>query len=188
MNTRDSHIGHSRAWSSGGTRFCSSKHWVGMLLSIGAFFLAPLANAQQPTIFLVRHAERAAISGHVPTETGLSREGQARARSLARLLKEAKITAIYTSEYRRTQETASPLAKSLGIKPEVIPADGVRSLVAKLRASRGNVLVVGHSNTLPWILRDLGITDWITIGESDYDNLFEVTLSPKPQLVRRHYH
>lgn len=188
MNVQRSHTGHEKACHSAGPHFYASKLCLRIAVFVIASLFSTLADAQHPNIFLVRHAERAAISGHVPTDTGLSREGQARAQSLARLLKDCKITAIYTSEYRRTQETAAPLAKSLGIKPEIIPADDVRSLVAKLRTSRGNVLVVGHSNTLPWILRDLGIIDWITIGESDYDNLFEVTLDPKPRLVHRHYH
>jgi broad specificity phosphatase PhoE len=150
--------------------------------------ILPIAGAiASPTLYLVRHAERAATSGRVPTDTGLSREGEARAQALANLLKDAGITAIYTSEYRRTQETAAPLAKSLGIRPEVIPADDQRSLVAKLRGSTGNVLVVGHSNTLPALLNALGINARITIGEGDYDNLFEVKLRPKPELTHRHY-
>ena len=161
---------------------------------IFAFFIALLtaifpltaANAS-PTIYLVRHAERAAVSGRVPADTGLSRAGQARAQALAHLLSGAGISAIYTTEYRRTQETAAPLARSLRIRPEVVPADDLRSLVAKLRASTGNVLVVGHSNTLPQLLSALGIRTRITIAESDYDNLFEVKLAPKPELVRRHY-
>jgi broad specificity phosphatase PhoE len=157
------------------------------LIALLSALLPSIDAAASPTIYLVRHAERAAISGRVPTDTGLSREGEARAQALASLLKDAGITAIYTSEYRRTQETAAPLAKSLGIRPEVIPADDQRSLVAKLRGSTGNVLVVGHSNTLPALLSALGINTRITIGEGDYDNLFEVKLRPKPELIQRHY-
>jgi broad specificity phosphatase PhoE len=138
-------------------------------------------------IFLVRHAERAAISGHVPSDTGLSEIGRARAEALAQALRDAQISAIYTSEYKRTQETAAPLARSLGIRPEVIPGDDVRSLVEKLKASRGNVLVVGHSNTLPQIISALGISSRVTVAESDYDNLFLVLRTPEPRLLRLHY-
>lgn len=162
------------------------KACAALFCSLGAF-LALTAGAASPTIYLVRHAERSAISGRAPADTGLSCEGKARAEALARILKDAGITAIYTSEYRRTQETARPLAHSLGIRPEVIPADDLRSLVAKLRASAGNVLVVGHSNTLPPLLRALGINSRVTIGEGDYDNLFKVKLRPKPELVHLHY-
>src|SRR4051794_20207834 len=56
----------------------------GQLLPALLFFsLAAVAVAQSAVIFIVRHAERAAISGRVPADTGLSESGQARARGLA---------------------------------------------------------------------------------------------------------
>jgi broad specificity phosphatase PhoE len=152
-----------------------------------AGLLATGALAQPPVIFLVRHAERAAASGHVPSDTGLSSVGRARAESLARALKDAQITAIYTTEYKRTKETAAPLAQSLGIQPEVIQGDDLRSLLPKLKAARGNVLVVGHSNTLPQIINALGISPRVTVAESDFDNLFLVVLDRPPRLIHLHY-
>ena len=149
--------------------------------------LANAAMAQPPVIFLVRHAERAAISGHVPSDTGLSAAGRRRAEALSATLKDAQITAIYTTGYKRTKETAAPLAQSLGIRPEVIPADDIRSLLGNLKAARGNVLVVGHSNTLPQIISALGISSRVTVAESDYDNLFLVVLGKEPKLIRLHY-
>ena len=150
-------------------------------------FLATSATAQPPVIYLVRHAERAAISGHVPSDTGLSAAGRKRAEALVRALKDAQITAIYTTEYKRTRETAAPVARSLGIQPEVIPGDDLSGLVAKLKASPGNVLVVGHSNTLPQIISALGASSRVTVAESDYDNLFLVVCASEPQLIRLHY-
>ena len=145
------------------------------------------ATAQARTIFLVRHAERGVTTGPSTTDTHLSAAGRARAQRLREELKDAKITAIYTTEYKRTQETAAPLAHSLGIQPEIISAGETSRLVAKLKASRGNVLVVGHSNTLPQIIAMLGISSPVTIAESEFDNLFEVVLDPAPHLIRRHY-
>lgn len=152
-----------------------------------ACFLATAAMAEPPVIFLVRHAERAAISGRVPSDTGLSAAGRARAESLAAALKDAEIAAIYSTEFKRTQETAAPVARSLGMRPEIVPADDLRALVAKLKAARGNVLVVGHSNTLPQIINALGISSRVTVTESDFDNLFVVLRAPDPQLIRLHY-
>ncbi len=161
---------------------------------ISRFFLCLLAGcfassafAKPPTVFLVRHAERAAISGHVPSDTGLSPAGRERARSLAETLRDAGIAVIFTSEYKRTQETAAPLAQALGVRPEVVPADDLRSLVAKIRAAPGNVLVVGHSNTLPQVLNALGVHVRVKVAESDYDNLFLVVHEPEARLVRLHY-
>ena len=152
-----------------------------------AFSFADAALAEEPVIFIVRHAERAAISGRVPSDTGLSATGRERADALASELKDAQIAAIYTSEFQRTKETAAPLAKSLGIRPEVVSADDLRGLLAELKAARGNVLVVGHSNTIPQILNGLGVPGRITIAESDYDNLFVVVRDPKPRLIHLHY-
>ena len=130
------------------------------------------ASADPITIFLVRHAERADTSSAAASDPNLSAAGYERTQALANGLKDAKISAIYTTEFKRTQETAAPLARSLGIRPEVIFAKQTATLIAKLRASHGNVLVVGHSNTLPQISAALGISSRITIAESDYDNLF----------------
>jgi broad specificity phosphatase PhoE len=152
-----------------------------------AFFFAASAMAQPPVIFLVRHAERAAISGRVPSDTGLSATGYERAEALAKALKDAQIAAIYTTEYKRTRETAVPLAQSLGIQPEVIPGDDLRGLIAKLKASPGNALVVGHSNTLPQIISALGLASRVTVAESDYDNLFLIVLEQPPRLIHLHY-
>lgn len=158
-----------------------------LLLLICTFALASIAHGQPPVIFLVRHAERAAISGHVPSDTGLSREGKARAQDLAQALRDAQITAIYTSEFKRTRETAEPLAHSSGIRPEVVQSDDFRTLLAKLKALRGNALVVGHSNTLPQIISALGASARVTVAETDYDNLFMVVLDRPPRLIRLHY-
>ena len=159
-----------------------------LLLCGFAFCLLAIDSAAQPhTIFLVRHAERAGISGAAASDTRLSAAGRARAQALANTLKDATITAIYTTEYRRTKETAAPLANSLGIQPEVVFADDTSTLIAKVTACRGNVLVVGHSNTLPQIIRALGILSRITIAESDYDNLFLILPDRTPQLVHLHY-
>jgi broad specificity phosphatase PhoE len=138
-------------------------------------------------IFLVRHAERAATSGRVPPDTGLSAEGKTRADHLGQQLKDAGITAIFITEYKRTQQTAAPLAHSLGIQPEIISAGDLRSLMAKIKNETGNVLVVGHSNTLPQIINALGVHARVVISEGDYDNLFIVVPDRKPELIHLHY-
>ena len=79
------------------------KHFIALLLL--CVLLASSAAAQS-TIFLVRHAEKK--TGDDPD---LTKAGHARAESLAKMLKDADITAIYTSEVKRTQQTAAPLAK-----------------------------------------------------------------------------
>jgi 2,3-bisphosphoglycerate-dependent phosphoglycerate mutase len=145
--------------------------------------LVATATAQS-TIFVVRHAEKADSSEN----PDLSEAGRARAEALAKMLKDKNITAIYATEFKRTQQTAAPLAKALGVTVTTLPAKDKGALVAKLRASTGNALVVGHGNTIPDLIKALGISEPINIGENDYDNLFEIILEEKPKLIRLHYH
>jgi phosphohistidine phosphatase SixA len=114
--------------------------------------VSPLPCFAQPAVFLVRHAERAdtvEAGSSTMTDPDLSGAGLARAESLATTLKHAKVTAIHTTEYKRTKQTAEPLAKALGLQPTVVMSKDLPGLMEKLKAATGNVLVVGHSNSVP---------------------------------------
>jgi phosphohistidine phosphatase SixA len=142
----------------------------------------------QGIVFLVRHAERAdAKAGGL--DPGLSEVGRTRAISLATLLKEAGITAIFTTDMRRARETAAPLANSLGITPATVGPNDLKGLIPRLRRTAGNALVVGHSNTLPDVISELGVPG-VYIGDNEYDNLFIVTPATTygaTRLIRLHY-
>ena len=103
-------------------------------------------------------------------------------------MKDKNINAIYTTEFKRTQQTAAPLAKALGVTVTTVPAKDNAALIAKLRSLNANGLVVGHGNTIPALVKALGISEPINIGENDYDNLFEIVLEEKPKLIRLQYH
>lgn len=153
-------------------------------------FLASPAMAQ-PAVFLVRHAERADTApGATPAmgaDPDLSEAGKARAESLATMLKDAKITAIFATEFKRTQQTAAPLAKALGLTVTTVPSKNTVDLVKQLKAAKGNVLVVGHSNSVPDVIKGLGVSTPVTIGDDDFDNFFIVNRTATPSLVRLHY-
>lgn len=154
--------------------------------------LACVAAADaQSTIFLVRHAERAdggtAPAGMMTADPDLSAAGQARAAALAAVLKDAKITAIFTTELKRTRQTAAPLATALGLAVTQLPSTDLPALVKRLEAASGNVLVVGHSNSVPETIKLLGIDDTITIGDQEFDNLFVISRTSRPSLVRLRY-
>ena len=157
-------------------------------ISCALAIVGPQTASAQAVIFLVRHAEKAASPASDP---GLSTEGAQRANTLRDLLKDAGVKAIITSPATRTKETAKPLATALGLTPVVDPMDDPDALAARLRAlPRGsNVLVVGHSNTVPDLLTALGHDTSITIGEAEFDNLFIVTPGDvtRPTVTRLHY-
>jgi broad specificity phosphatase PhoE len=160
-----------------------------VLVLAACLFVSSAASAwAQTTVLVVRHAERAdqADGGKamMATDPDLSAAGRARAESLAAMLKDAGIKTIFTTQYKRTQQTAAPLAKALGVTAEVVGSRELDSLAGKVRAAQGNVLVVGHSNSVPNLLKALGIAEPVEIAETEYDNLFVVTLGDKPSMVR----
>ena len=148
------------------------------------FFVSVSIASAQPVVVIVRHAEKATNGGNDPD---LSSAGRARADALARILKDSGIRAIFTSEFKRTQETAAPSATSAGVVPTVVAAKDTAALVAKLHQLNGNALVVAHGDTIPNITKALGMDRPINIPDEDYSELLIVTLGDKPQLFRLHY-
>ena len=153
------------------------------LILLVPFLLAVTANAA-PTIFIVRHAEKASTGGNDPD---LSPQGEKRADALAQILKDSQITSVFVTDLKRTRETAAPTAKAAQVIPTVIPANDIGALVEKLRALSGNALVVGHGNTIPDVLKALGIATPVSIPEDDYNEIFVVMAGDTPQLLRLHY-
>ena len=157
------------------------KH-LALILSI-PLLLVTHANAA-PVIFIVRHAEKASTGGNDPD---LSLQGQKRADALAHILKDSQITSVFVTELKRTQETAAPTTKAAHVNPTVVPGNDVAGLAAKVRALNGNALVVGHGNTIPDLIKALGITTPISIPDNDYTEIFVVSLCDSAQLLRLHY-
>jgi broad specificity phosphatase PhoE len=147
-------------------------------------FVSVSVASAQPVVVIVRHGEKAVDGG---TDPDLSSAGRARADALARILKDSGITAIFTTEFKRTQETAAPTATSAHVTPTVIAAKDTAALVAKLHELNGNALVVGHGDTIPNLIKALGINTPINIADDDYSEFLIVTLGDKPQLFRLHY-
>ena len=120
-----------------------------------------------PIVVLVRHADPAAGGA----DPGLSPAGSHRAGVLAKILADSGITAIFTSELRRTKETAKPLANLLGIVPVVI-ANDFTAAANQIKAAGKRVLVVGHSNTVPEFIKKLGGPANVVIGPTEFDRFF----------------
>jgi phosphohistidine phosphatase SixA len=141
------------------------------------WLLSAQAQAFQ-TLFIVRHAEKQDDS----KDPALSLKGKARALSLASHLQDAGIRAIYVTEYQRTQKTAEPLGELLGLKSITADKD-LTKFAAQLLADKSSdaALIVGHSNTVPDLVKALGVPVKWSIADSEYDRLVIVTLSkPAP--------
>jgi broad specificity phosphatase PhoE len=117
----------------------------------------------------------------------LSSAGEQRAETLATLLRDVGVTAIYSTEYQRTLKTAEPLARVLGLTVNRV-ARQTESFIGSLRSRHPHdvVLIVGHSNTVPDMLRWLGHQTAVTIADDEYTSLFVVVpSSPGPPAVLR---
>ncbi len=124
------------------------------------------------TVILVRHAERL----NSTDTTSLSLEGFARAVTLEHAVGSADIHYIIVSDKQRTQQTAGPTSASVGITPVVIPSSDIGRVVDSIDVHKGEViLVVGHSDTVPLIISDLGVSPPPTISANEFDRLFVVT-------------
>ncbi len=147
-------------------------------------------GAESQMVIVVRHAERAdGGAGTASTMTGgadpeLSEAGKARAAKLAAMLGDAGIVAIYTTEFRRTKDTAAPLAAKTGVKAEAVSSRDASVLISKIKShAAGAVLVVGHSNTVPQIVKALGGSA-VTVEDDEYDSLFFVAANGTTTRIR----
>lgn len=128
------------------------------------------------TVILVRHAEKK-IEPENP-DPDLVPEGFDRAREIAREFGDSGINAIYATQYKRTQQTVKPLADRTGVAVNLLNANQTDELVNRIQtAHRGQtVFIAGHNNTVPAIVSTLSNENYPVIPESEYDNLYIVTI------------
>lgn len=182
------------------------------LVIVGIVFYFCLWNPTT-TILLVRHAERADDSDN----TNLSQAGRDRADVLVEVIDEAAVSAIYSTDFCRTAQTAQPSAIALGLTLNVQqsghPNAGLDECEPSIDIATNNlpgaistpqdlashllsqhagsvVLVVGHSDTVPAIIEALGQGSFAPIQIDDYDNVFVVAVRKYfgvPRLVKAKY-
>jgi broad specificity phosphatase PhoE len=142
------------------------------------------ARGQQLTTFvLVRHAEKVVDGSRDPD---LTPEGKARALRLVTLLEKCEVSAIYSTNVKRTQQTAAPLAESKRLKVALYEPLNPAELDAMLRAhAGGTVVIAGHSNDIPWIANQLlGREAYQNFNDADYGNVLVVTVQEKGKLAK----
>jgi len=142
------------------------------LLGLGyLYFYSPIT-----TVILVRHAEKKIEPDN--SNPALSSAGEERSLELMRILANSGISAIYVTQYQRTQQTAQPLADRLRLKTTQVESSNPQEVARQIKASRaqGSILVVGHNSTVPAIIAALGGGNYPVIPETEYDNMFVVTL------------
>jgi phosphohistidine phosphatase SixA len=164
---------------------------LALLISATIFSFPSIAqdDFKPQTVFLIRHAEK---ENEPRQDPPLKPEGVARSQELARLLGATGIKTIITSQFTRTKKTAEPLATKLGVtvtvislksnptNPRLIAEESTREVVNKILESTGeNALVVGHSNSIPDVIKMLGGDVVPMIDEQKFNDLFVVTVYAK---------
>ena len=150
------------------------------VLLAGSSFSGVLAAnqaAQPKTIILVRHAEKMVVPPE-NKDPDLSVQGEARAQEIARMFGSSGVTTIYATQFKRTQQTVKPLADRLRVPVTVVEAKKTSDLVSQIRA-RGageTIFIAGHNNTVPEIIAALGGPSLPIIPETDFDNLYILTI------------
>jgi len=150
----------------------------------------PETTTPRPTIvYIVRHAEESRSDPVQPDPT-LSTAGVTRSDALAAALRDVSMAAVFATEFKRTQQMAQPTAKAHGLEVTIASARDPAGLAAQIsRDFRGRtVLVVGHSNTVPAVLKAMGVATPPPLAESDYDDLFIATLIDGEPTTMQHLH
>lgn len=159
-----------------------------LLASIQFFAVAqiPAGVSSKTAIYLVRHAEKLGGSDPVLTENGNTRAGD-----LMRYLKGKKIKRIYVTQFRRTQMTGDSLRLQFGIdtthyKADATGEDLYNKIVANSEFGK-TLLIIGHSNTVPKIIKKLGAIDFDDkdIPDNEFDNLYMITYKKGKAVVRK---
>lgn len=152
-------------------------------------FVVPQDDFKPITVYLIRHAERADEPRQDPP---LTEKGNLRSQELTRILGDANVKAIITSQFLRTKQTGEPLSKKLNVpvtsislslnpaNPRQIAEQSTAEVTNKILERAGeSVLVIGHSNSIPDVIKMLGGDVVPVIDEKKFDDLFIVTVYAK---------
>jgi broad specificity phosphatase PhoE len=153
----------------------------------GCFITNAMAQSETPAtrIFIVRHGEKETGKDPLLTADGIKRAGD-----LYRALKDEGIQKIYVSRTRRTQMTADSLRIQSRIDTVHYTADTLCDALIQTIMEHGDfgktILIVAHSNTVPRIIRKLGVTDYpiADLPDNEFDNLFLVTYKKEKAKVK----
>jgi 2,3-bisphosphoglycerate-dependent phosphoglycerate mutase len=139
------------------------------------------ASKDNYTLYLVRHAEKQADGSRDPE---LTEAGTQRSENLARWFEDKDIRDIWSSDYKRTRDTAKPTLSKLGLKLKIYDAHDLSALSETLLSNQNNALIVGHSNTTPELARLLCNCEIEDMDESEYDRLIVISIDNSGAQVR----
>jgi hypothetical protein len=137
-----------------------------ILMMLITVWLAACTTTLKP-VYVLRHAEKG-----LGSDPDLTPAGQARAQELLRMLRNVTVNAIYSTDTKRTRQTAQPLATAKNLTIQIYSDLSIANTI--LSGSEEQVVViVGHSHTVPELITAFGGTPPYTdIPGNEFDNLF----------------
>lgn len=157
-----------------------------ILLVIIIFLVVDYCSSQSTTIWIVRHAEKD-TSMLQKKDPNLTDIGKQRALDLADYLKGQEPDLIFSTNTKRTRQTAS----NFSAKVNTYDATLLKEFGQRIRDFQiGKImLIVGHSNTVLETIEALGGNRPIPIlTDDDYDYIFKLTLSKDGNIVTQTFH
>jgi phosphohistidine phosphatase SixA len=149
---------------------------IGFLCFILFSSLTFAQSEKETVIFLVRHAEKSLESTDNPS---LSEKGKQQALHLAQILQNTGIEAIFSTDTKRTKETAQPLAEKLGLTTELYSSKDKNFAGSLLQKYSGKkIVLIGHSNTLPDFLNFFSQSNQYQPSDN-YGDLFVIVIKPR---------
>ena len=153
--------------------------WAGLLMLVAA--VVYWNSATTTTVVIIRHAEKQI--GTID-DAPLSPQGEQRATRLAQMFGDSdafgRVKRVYVTDTRRTQQTAAGLTQRIGVSPVVLDPKASAGEIARrvLRENRGGLaIVVGHSNTVPALVKQLSGADQVpAMGDEEFDTMYVVTV------------
>lgn len=135
------------------------------------------AQSETTTYYLIRHTDKV-VTDKKDRDPDLTKKGYARAENWAKVLSDIKFDLVYSTNYKRTVETAKPTAKANNLKVKFYNPRKMFDEEFQKNTKGKTVLVVGHSNTTPFFANKiLGKNKYVEIDESNYTNLYIVTVT-----------
>jgi broad specificity phosphatase PhoE len=154
-----------------------------MILTIFLFARCSEQHPQLTTLILLRHAEK---DNDGTEDPGLTAEGIDRANRLTRFLKEVKIDGIYSTNYKRTRNTVTPLASDKSVEVQEYEAFKDDDIEKILEAHKGGTVVIcGHSNNIPWTANLLvGKEEFKDFEDAEYGLMLFVSVLEKGKVAK----
>ena len=145
----------------------------------------PSDKENTSVFYFFRHAEKDRTN---PTNKNpsLTIQGLERANKWAVFFKDKNINAVYSTNYKRTQQTALPIAKEQNLEIIGYIAKELISENFIVNNKGKNIVIVGHSNTTPELVNSLlGEKKYEDIADRENNNVFVVTLTKNKTTAKR---